>query len=146
MCRRSCPYLLGPHALRCFVLFFFLMIRRPPRSTLFPYTTLFRLSGFPSARWLPSGEPDSWLSWQSGWVTGTRRDPSEHGDLSAEPHASCHLQLWPSRGSGIPTKRLSALPQSDSAAFASPWNPDPRFTETQQNLGGCRILAQSPKM
>src|SRR3712207_9289997 len=27
----------------CFVVvFFFLMIRRPPRSTLFPYTTLFR--------------------------------------------------------------------------------------------------------
>src|SRR5947209_14333378 len=25
-------------------LFFFLMIRRPPRSTLFPYTTLFRSS------------------------------------------------------------------------------------------------------
>src|SRR3712207_7152364 len=25
-----------------FNLFFFLMIRRPPRSTLFPYTTLFR--------------------------------------------------------------------------------------------------------
>src|SRR5215510_8179235 len=28
----------------CFLLFFFLMIRRPPRSTLFPYTTLFRSS------------------------------------------------------------------------------------------------------
>src|ERR1035438_8240365 len=27
-------------------LFFFLMIRRPPRSTLFPYTTLFRSVGF----------------------------------------------------------------------------------------------------
>src|SRR2546430_8097976 len=26
----------------CFIFFFFLMIRRPPRSTLFPYTTLFR--------------------------------------------------------------------------------------------------------
>src|ERR1039457_7417916 len=26
----------------CFHVFFFLMIRRPPRSTLFPYTTLFR--------------------------------------------------------------------------------------------------------
>src|SRR2546422_3280464 len=26
----------------CLVYFFFLMIRRPPRSTLFPYTTLFR--------------------------------------------------------------------------------------------------------
>src|SRR2546427_13289220 len=28
--------------IRQFFLFFFLMIRRPPRSTLFPYTTLFR--------------------------------------------------------------------------------------------------------
>src|SRR2546429_9689961 len=26
----------------CYIFFFFLMIRRPPRSTLFPYTTLFR--------------------------------------------------------------------------------------------------------
>src|SRR3712207_7122682 len=26
----------------CYSFFFFLMIRRPPRSTLFPYTTLFR--------------------------------------------------------------------------------------------------------
>src|SRR3712207_7304681 len=26
------------------IVFFFLMIRRPPRSTLFPYTTLFRSS------------------------------------------------------------------------------------------------------
>src|SRR3712207_5564750 len=31
---------LGIHIL--YMLFFFLMIRRPPRSTLFPYTTLFR--------------------------------------------------------------------------------------------------------
>src|SRR3712207_8687470 len=29
---------------RYLLLFFFLMIRRPPRSTLFPYTTLFRSS------------------------------------------------------------------------------------------------------
>src|SRR3712207_7582069 len=27
------------------MIFFFLMIRRPPRSTLFPYTTLFRSPG-----------------------------------------------------------------------------------------------------
>src|SRR2546429_7933816 len=31
-------------------LFFFLMIRRPPRSTLFPYTTLFRSLATNSAR------------------------------------------------------------------------------------------------
>src|SRR3712207_8017988 len=30
-------------------MFFFLMIRRPPRSTLFPYTTLFRSLGGPTA-------------------------------------------------------------------------------------------------
>src|SRR5256885_13640293 len=33
-----CPLRLPPSPL----VFFFLMIRRPPRSTLFPYTTLFR--------------------------------------------------------------------------------------------------------
>src|SRR3712207_9279893 len=31
----------------CGTVFFFLMIRRPPRSTLFPYTTLFRSGGVP---------------------------------------------------------------------------------------------------
>src|SRR3712207_8304854 len=39
---------------------FFLMIRRPPRSTLFPYTTLFRSRGWrshrePIARWSRPG-------------------------------------------------------------------------------------------
>src|ERR1039457_6488542 len=33
--------------------FFFLMIRRPPRSTLFPYTTLFR-SRLATMLWLPT--------------------------------------------------------------------------------------------
>src|SRR3712207_7681700 len=36
------------------LIFFFLMIRRPPRSTLFPYTTLFR-SRLPRAR--PAAQP-----------------------------------------------------------------------------------------
>src|ERR1044071_10005595 len=35
-------------AFGCF--FFFLMIRRPPRSTLFPYTTLFRSATRPGAK------------------------------------------------------------------------------------------------
>src|SRR6266536_4951965 len=38
MCSPSCDTLFS------FSFFFFLMIRRPPRSTLFPYTTLFRSS------------------------------------------------------------------------------------------------------
>src|SRR5258707_6117994 len=35
------------------VLFFFLMIRRPPRSTLFPYTTLFRSIMYRDSSTLP---------------------------------------------------------------------------------------------
>src|SRR6478735_10735598 len=46
-----------------YVIFFFLMIRRPPRSTLFPYTTLFRSCRVAGAhaleerRRLPDGRP-----------------------------------------------------------------------------------------
>src|SRR5256885_13126955 len=40
---------LGGHPTSLYLLLFFLMIRRPPRSTLFPYTTLFR------SRLRPSG-------------------------------------------------------------------------------------------
>src|SRR2546428_4173640 len=36
------------------IIFFFLMIRRPPRSTLFPYTTLFRSW---RAMWRRGGPP-----------------------------------------------------------------------------------------
>src|SRR3712207_9400898 len=36
--------------------FFFLMIRRPPRSTLFPYTTLFRSTGKRHPLLLTAGE------------------------------------------------------------------------------------------
>src|SRR5256885_15168646 len=35
------------HRLHFGLYFFFLMIRRPPRSTLFPYTTLFRSASAP---------------------------------------------------------------------------------------------------
>src|SRR3712207_8538732 len=43
--------------------FFFLIIRRPPRSTLFPYTTLFRSrcgTAPPRSSWPPVGPPPSW--------------------------------------------------------------------------------------
>src|SRR5215216_5298653 len=55
----------------CFAfVFFFLMIRRPPRSTLFPYTTLFRspaeqhyLShGYPAARPFTGGRSEEHTS------------------------------------------------------------------------------------
>src|SRR2546430_5714171 len=40
----ACSPVAGGRSLRS-QYFFFLMIRRPPRSTLFPYTTLFRSGG-----------------------------------------------------------------------------------------------------
>src|SRR5260221_3540970 len=50
--------------------FFFLMIRRPPRSTLFPYTTLFRS---PTDRRSP---PRTWKRSRTGSMAGSRRaDP-----------------------------------------------------------------------
>src|SRR5437588_12552284 len=50
------------------LLFFFLMIRRPPRSTLFPYTTLFRslkceIAASRSAGRLSDGGPPCSLGW-----------------------------------------------------------------------------------
>src|SRR6266550_9483369 len=38
------------------LVFFFLMIRRPPRSTLFPYTTLFRPDASPRPRQPPAAD------------------------------------------------------------------------------------------
>ena len=52
-----------------FFVFFFLMIRRPPRSTLFPYTTLFR------SVFLPGGYPElhaETLSQASEFLNGLR--------------------------------------------------------------------------
>src|SRR5438105_15763898 len=53
-----------PHSLRLrqFWFCFFFMIRRPPRSTLFPYTTLFRSSLFLlSVPCQVSDQPPVWL-------------------------------------------------------------------------------------
>src|SRR5436309_12297899 len=47
--------------------FFFLMIRRPPRSTLFPYTTLFRSNATRSIAYAEVAAPN-YSAW--GGVTG----------------------------------------------------------------------------
>src|SRR6266513_4651942 len=41
--------------------FFFLMIRPPPRSTLFPYTTLFRSGRLQPSIWSPRMHDCEWL-------------------------------------------------------------------------------------
>src|SRR2546422_4088647 len=80
------------HALYRFLFFFFLMIRRPPRSTLFPYTTLFR--SFQES--LPCEEPNppAGLTWRAlgQWQSCVRSE--EHtSELQSRLHLVCRLLL-----------------------------------------------------
>src|SRR5258708_10355529 len=80
-----------------FLFFFFLMIRRPPRSTLFPYTTLFRSRCFRCNRsYRRSGDPTS-LALRLGAAVGHLPDVSrseEHtSELQSPDHLVCRLLL-----------------------------------------------------
>src|SRR5258708_38214289 len=72
--------------------FFFLMIRRPPRSTLFPYTTLFRS--------LNESRVNMKMTWrQSKYSTGRgnsrnpRRSEEHTSELQSPDHLVCRLLL-----------------------------------------------------
>src|ERR1039457_7692440 len=67
---------------------FFLMIRRPPRSTLFPYTTLFRsLQALPSGGATPGSETVSIVT----GVASTLATGTYHGAVvfTCSPTTSC---------------------------------------------------------
>src|SRR3712207_7955333 len=75
--------------------FFFLMIRRPPRSTLFPYTTLFRSrrSGRLTKSWespLQRSLPRRLLHHRPPrrWSGTTTRPPSSRCSTRSEEHTS----------------------------------------------------------
>src|SRR2546427_11905162 len=55
-----------------FLFFFFLMIRRPPRSTLFPYTTLFRSNYYrrPEAPAIAGFDPQRDLDADGAYLLG----------------------------------------------------------------------------
>src|SRR5256885_16038042 len=67
----------------CFF-FFFLMIRRPPRSTLFPYTTLFRS---PPA---PAPGPRALRGCRRTWP-GAPRDVRRSEEHTSELQSPCNL-------------------------------------------------------
>src|SRR3712207_9531746 len=88
-----------------YVIFFcFLMIRRPPRSTLFPYTTLFR-SNVVTCRWWD----DTWLNeslttWLDHKITGQfdpawefalegQRSEEHTSELQSRQYLVCRLLL-----------------------------------------------------
>src|SRR5215208_7241795 len=76
-----------PHVLMsCLPAFFFLMIRRPPRSTLFPYTTLFR------------SRPPARTTWSQPPITAARsrlssRSEEHTSELQSRGHLVCRLLL-----------------------------------------------------
>src|SRR2546422_7867237 len=80
----------------CQIFFFFLMIRRPPRSTLFPYTTLFR--SLPR-RLRPRGasehavEPSRPASPSSGARQRATRSEEHTSELQSRLHLVCRLLL-----------------------------------------------------
>src|SRR3989442_10796316 len=78
------------------------MIRRPPRSTLFPYTTLFRSSPHlrPARRDVASGphKTRGYLAGLekragSGLVFTLRRSEEHTSELQSRPHLVCRLLL-----------------------------------------------------
>src|SRR3989442_13120445 len=72
--------------------FFFLMIRRPPRSTLFPYTTLFRSEeSLTTTNRVPRGVPIAVTDLRP-FVVQVRSE--EHtSELQSRPHLVCRLLL-----------------------------------------------------
>src|SRR5258708_22024026 len=64
--------------------FFFLMIRRPPRSTLFPYTTLFRSKAV--STWI-----DPFL--RHGRTCSGHRSEEHTSELQSPDHLVCRLLL-----------------------------------------------------
>src|SRR2546425_7926690 len=82
-----------------FFVFFFLMIRRPPRSTLFPYTTLFRslaavpeLAGGASSEH-KSGKPADLRALLEGIGVPEPRSEEHTSELQSLAYLVCRLLL-----------------------------------------------------
>src|SRR3712207_8740645 len=88
------------------VMFFFLMIRRPPRSTLFPYTTLFRSYGLQLTQLPTLNDPN--------FVSSLVFDPSR-GEMTPKARFS---YLFPSSRSALIQVRLKPDLSDDERARA----------------------------
>src|SRR2546430_10403871 len=77
------------------LIFFFLMIRRPPRSTLFPYTTLFRSRSSAASRSPPrAGRSRPPGSRGTGTSRARHERSEEHtSELQSQSNLVCRLLL-----------------------------------------------------
>src|SRR3989442_2164866 len=79
-----------------FLYFFFLMIRRPPRSTLFPYTTLFRSCKFVDISLKPVHDAIDFPAYVVEVFGGElqRHGPNDHGaDRKSTRLNSSHVRI-----------------------------------------------------
>src|SRR5205807_7097587 len=115
----------------CSIFFFFLMIRRPPRSTLFPYTTLFRsllnrdyrspleiigiVGDVRGAGLNAQAKPEMYTPLRGFWyaflVLRTKRGPSEMASAVRKEIAALD--------SGVPTYQVATMDQLLSASVAN---------------------------
>src|SRR2546427_12082494 len=93
------------------IFFFFLMIRRPPRSTLFPYTTLFR------SRALAGDPARPHCRQRERLLHGRRRTP---GRLRRRPRRADR------RGARARRRRRRKDPRADTARPGGAWMIPPR--------------------
>src|SRR3989442_6658198 len=100
------------------------MIRRPPRSTLFPYTTLFRSSTRPTVRpaltTRPSARSRAFQTGLRKLIFSSRvvnRSEEHTSELQSRPHLVCRLLLEKKNSSRHAGAALyhSTTPQSDIA-------------------------------
>src|SRR2546430_11345117 len=77
--------------MRTFLCFFFLMIRRPPRSTLFPYTTLFRSRGRGLVR--PEREGRTVAHRRARRLRAVGRSEEHTSELQSQSNLVCRLLL-----------------------------------------------------
>src|SRR5258708_21597878 len=84
--------------------FFFLMIRRPPRSTLFPYTTLFR-----STRGVPRANRQA----RNRYARGPRQNLPEQGQLALR-------RRLPSKTLGIAARVVASRSEEHTSELQSP--------------------------
>src|ERR1022692_4457122 len=94
------------------VFVFFLMIRRPPRSTLFPYTTLFRSQCEP-----PGCHQDACAARSRSALLGATRQASSPGHATGRRQGTPQLLVSPIRTTEVNRFRRTAADRLGSLSY-----------------------------
>src|SRR5947208_6574835 len=81
------------------------MIRRPPRSTLFPYTTLFRSNSLPGAKLPDSKDADQVFGGPVRERSQQDRSEEHTSELQSPDHLVCRLLLEKKKKTVVPIKQ-----------------------------------------